>query len=62
MHEQDESNSDIKQWVKDNFPPLCIRNGKSKNHVMRTQFSKDIIPIQQKGRRVPVHLQERVEK
>ena len=58
MHEQDESNPEIKQWVEDNFPHLCIRNGKSKNHVMRTQFSKDIIPIQQKGRRVPVHLQE----
>ena len=30
--------------------------------MMRTQFSKDIFPIQQKGRRIPVHLQERVEK
>ena len=28
---------------------------------MRTQFSKDATPIQQKGRRIPVHLQERVE-
>ena len=28
---------------------------------MRTQFNKDISPIQQKGRRNPVHLQERVE-
>ena len=29
---------------------------------MRTQFRKNIIPIQQKGRHVQVHLQERVEK
>ena len=29
---------------------------------MRTKFNKEIIPVQQKGRRVPVHLQERVEK
>ena len=29
---------------------------------MRTQFNKEFIPVQQKGRRVPVHLQERVEK
>ena len=29
--------------------------------MMKTQFSQDFIPIQQKGRRIPVHLQERVE-
>ena len=29
--------------------------------MMRTQFNQDFIPIQQKGRRIPVHLQERVE-
>ena len=29
---------------------------------MRTQFIKDAIPIQQKGRRRSIHLQERVEK
>ena len=59
---EQESNPEIKKWVKDNFPQLFVRIGKSKNHVMRTQFSKDIRPIQQKGRRVTVHLQERVEK
>ena len=60
--EQEQSNPEIKQWEKDNYPQLCIRVGKSKNHVMRTQFNKEFIPVQQKGRRVPVHLQERVEK
>ena len=34
----------------------------SKNHIMRTRFNKESTPIQQKGRRVPLHLQERVEK
>ena len=29
---------------------------------MKTQFSQDSVPIQQKGRRIPVHLQKRVEK
>ena len=29
---------------------------------MRTQFKEEFIPVQQKGRRVPVHLQKRVEK
>ena len=28
---------------------------------MKTQFNQDFKPIQQKGRRIPVHLQERVE-
>ena len=62
IREQEQSNPEIKQWVKDNYPQLCIRVKKSKNHVMRTQFNKEFIPVQQKGRRVPIHLQERVEK
>ena len=57
----DESNHEIKQWVKDNFQQLCIRIGKSKHHVMKTQFNKDFEPIQQKGRRIPIHLQENAE-
>ena len=61
VREQEELDPEIKQWVKDNFQQLCIRIGKSKNHMMKTQFSQDFVPIQQKGRRIPVHLQERVE-
>ena len=40
---------------------MCIRIGKSKHHMIRTQFNKDFNPIQQKGRRILVNLQERVE-
>ena len=58
IQEQEQPNPEIKQLVKDNYPQLCIRVGKSKNHVMRTQFNKEIIPVQQKGHRVPLHLQE----
>ena len=61
IREQEESDPEIKQWVKETFPQLCIRVVKSKNHTMRTHFNQDFIPIQQKGRRIPVHLQERVE-
>ena len=57
----DESSHEIKQRVKDNFQQLCVRTGKSKHHVMKTQFNRDFEPIQQKGRRIPIHLQERVE-
>ena len=62
IREQEQSNPEFKKWVKDNYPQLCIRVGKSNNQLMRTQFKKELITVQQKGRRVPVHLQERVEK
>ena len=34
---------------------------KSKNHVFWNQFSQDIKPVQQKGRRISIHLREGVE-
>ena len=40
LQEKDESSHEIKQWVKDKIQPLCVRIGKSKHHVMKTQFSK----------------------
>ena len=58
--EQEESDPAIKQWVKDNFQQV-VRIGKSKNHTMKTQFTKEFVPIQ-KGRRIPIHRQERVER
>ena len=61
VQRSDESNHEIEQWVKANFQQLCVRIGKSKHHVMKTQFNKDFEPVQQKGRRIPTHLQERVE-
>ena len=33
----------------------------NKKIIMNTQFSQDFIPIQQKGRRIPVHLLEKIE-
>ena len=62
LREQEESDPEIKQWVKYKFQKLCVRLGKSKNHMMRTQFNQDFVPIQQKDRPIPVHLQERVER
>ena len=57
--EENTSNPDIKQWVEENFANICVRIGKAKNHVMKTQFIPDATPIQQKGRRIPIHLQVR---
>ena len=39
VREQEESDPETKQWVKENFPQLCIRIGKSKNQMMRTEIS-----------------------
>ena len=61
VREQEESDPEIKQWVKGNFQQLCIRVGKSKQRTMRTQFNNDFNPIQRKVSRIPAHLQERVE-
>ena len=61
VQRSNESNHEIKQWARDNVQQLCVRIGKSKHRVMKTQFNKDFEPVQQKGRRIPIHLQERVE-
>ena len=61
VQRSNESNHEVKQWVKDNFQQLFVQIGKSKHHVMKTQFNKEFEPKQQKGRRIPIHLQERVE-
>ena len=52
VQRNDESNHETEQWVKDKFQQLCIRIGKSKHYVMRTQFSREFEPIQQKGRHI----------
>ena len=44
------------------FPHLCSRLGKSKNHIAKSTLKQDIFPYQHKGRRVPLHLTEKVDK
>ena len=45
-----------------NFPHLCTRLGKSKNHIAKSTFKQYFKPTQHKGRRVPIHLIDKVEK
>ena len=60
-NEEDKSNPEVKHWVEENFAQLFVRTRNAKkNHIMKTQFLLDITPIQEKGRRFPIHLQERV--
>ena len=44
------------------FPHLCSRLGKSINHIAKSTLKQDISPYQHKGRRVPLHLTEKVDK
>ena len=43
------------------FLSLFDRKGESKNHVDNTNFKYPLCPIQEKGRRIPIHLQEKVQ-
>ena len=44
------------------YPHLCTRLGRSKNHRAKSTFKENFKPTQHKGRRVPLHLLERLQK
>ena len=56
-----ETEKNIIKWIYNKYPQLCTRQGKSKNHVAKSIFKQIQTAIQQKGRRVPLHLLEKVE-
>ena len=43
------------------YPKLCTRLGKSKNTIAKPTMKENFSPVQQKGRRVPIHLLKKVE-
>ena len=43
------------------YPHLCTRLGRSKNHIAKSIMKKEKKPTQHKGRRVPLHLIEKLE-
>ena len=51
----------ITKWIFKKHPHLCTRFGRSKNHIAKSIFKKEKTPTQHKGRRVPLHLVEKVE-
>ncbi len=53
-------NTDLKTKMQSKFKSLFTRQGKIKNHVVRTKFKKPLQATQQKGRRIPIALQEKV--
>ena len=55
------THSRISKCIFQKYPHLCTRLGRSRNHVAKSTFKKEINPTQHKGRRIPLHLIEKVE-
>ena len=55
------SDQKITNWVKTFYPGLCTRIGRARNHRVHTTFLKEFKALQQKSRRIPIHIQENVE-
>ena len=56
-----ETEKNIIKWVLRKYPHFCSRIGKSKDPIAKSIFKQNHIPKQQKRRRVPLHLLEKVE-
>ena len=54
------SSPEFKEQIAKTFPELISRTGRSKNHMTKSKFHKDFQPRHQKGRRIPINLQEKV--
>ena len=51
----------IIKWIFNNYPHLCTRLGRSKNHIAKWTCKPQYTPCQHKGRRVPLQLLDKVE-
>ena len=51
---------EFKEQIATSFPGLVSRIGRSKSHVAKSKFHKDFQPRHQKGRRIPINLQEKI--
>ena len=50
---------EFKEQIAKKFPGLVSRNGRSKSHVAKSKFHKNFQPRHQKGRRIPINLQDK---
>ena len=60
----DEGVSQLEKWqdyFSKLFSNLFNRVGKIRNYKVKAEFSNNLITIQQKGRRVPINLQDKVD-
>ena len=56
-----EQSEGMKQQFFKKFPSLFDRQGESKNHVVNTKLKYPLCPTQEKGRRIPIHIQGKVQ-
>ena len=56
-----ETGKNIIKWIFKKYLYLCTRLARSKNHIAKSLFRENHYSNQQKGRRVPLHLLEKVE-
>ena len=56
-----QTEKNIIKWIIQKYPHLCTRLGRSKNHIAQSIFKASCTPSQHKGRRIPLHLLEKVE-
>ena len=54
--------NNIAKWIFEKNPHLCTRIGESKNHIAKSTVHNSFHPTQHKGRRVPLHLIDKVER
>ena len=54
------SSSEFKEQIAKTFPELISRIGRSKNHVAKSKFYENFQPRHQKGRLIPINLQDKV--
>ena len=59
-HVNNISSPEFKEQIAKTFPVLISRIGRSKSHVAKSKFHKDFQPRHQKGRRIPINLQDKV--
>ena len=56
-----QTEKNIIKWTFNKYPHLCTRLGRSKNHIAKLIFKTQYTPPQHKGRRVHLHLLDKVE-
>ena len=60
VEEMDPTSKFWREYFVNRYLNVFSRLGMSKNHKVITNFKKQLIPRQVKGRRVPIHIQDRV--